>query len=273
LPDTLQANLKNSRRSSSIPIPWRSRAARRKEGILVATFVVVHGAWSAGWAWKKMRPLLRARGHELFTPTHTGLGERSHLAHPGIDLEAHIADVLNVLEFEDLREVVLVGHSYGGMVATGVADRAHGRIAQLVYLDAFVPRNGQAVADLIGESARERLRERARDPVEGWRLPTNPMPPDTSEADVAWAGPRRVMQPRLTFEQPLTLTGAVDRLPRSYIYCTRFGPGDVFRQFAERVKAESGWRYHELDASHNPHITMPETLAALLHGIAGEARG
>ncbi|HEY4957919.1 MAG TPA: alpha/beta hydrolase, partial [Caldimonas sp.] len=90
----------------------------------MATFLVAHGAWSAGWAWKKMRPLLRARGHELFTPTHTGLGERSHLARPDIDLEAHIADILAVLHFEDLRDVVLIGHSYGGMVATGVADRA-----------------------------------------------------------------------------------------------------------------------------------------------------
>jgi pimeloyl-ACP methyl ester carboxylesterase len=219
-----------------------------------------------------MRPLLRAHGHELFTPTHTGLGERSHLARPEIDLEAHIADVLAVLEFEDLRDVILVGHSYGGMVATGVADRAHARIAQLVYLDAFVPRNGQAVVDLIDDKARERIRERALDPTEGWFLPANPMPPDTPEADVAWANPRRRPQPRRTFEQPLTLTGAVDRLSRSYIYCTRFGPGDVFRQFADRVKTAPGWRYHELDASHNPHITMPETLAALLHGIANEQR-
>lgn len=234
----------------------------------MATFLVAHGAWSAGWAWKKMRPLLRARGHELFTPTHTGLGERSHLAHPGIDLDAHIADILAVLQFEDLRDVVLIGHSYGGMVATGVADRAAERISKLVYLDAFVPRDGQAVFDLIGDAGPERTREAARVHGEGWRVPANPMPPDTSEADVAWAGPRRMLQPIKTFEQPLRLTGAVDRLPRTYIYCTRPGPGDVFRQFADRARAESGWRCHELDASHNPHITMPETLAALLDEIS-----
>ena len=114
----------------------------------MATFLVAHGAWSAGWAWKKMRPLLHARGHEIFTPTHTGLGERGHLASPEISLETHIADILGVLEFEDLKNVVLIGHSYGGMVATGVADQARARIAQLVYLDAHVPGDGESVFDL-----------------------------------------------------------------------------------------------------------------------------
>lgn len=238
----------------------------------MTTFLVVHGAWSAGWAWKKMRPLLRERGHELLTPTHTGLGERSHLAHARIDLETHIADILGVLEFEDLRDLILVGHSYGGMVATGVADRAAARIAQLVYLDAFVPRDGQSLFDLTGEPARARGLEAARATGDGWRVPPNPMPPDTSAADVAWAGPRRMMQPLATLEQPLRLTGAVDRLRRTYIYCTRPGPGDAFRQFADRARSEPGWTYHELDASHNPHITMPETFAALLDDIARSSR-
>ena len=113
--------------------------------------VVAHGAWSAGWAWKKMRPLLRAAGHEMWTPTYTGIGERVHLANPSIDLDTHIADVTGVLESEDLRDVALIGHSYGGMVATGVADRARDRIAQVIYLDAFVPQDGQSLADLAGD--------------------------------------------------------------------------------------------------------------------------
>ena len=98
----------------------------------MTTFVVAHGAWSSGWAWKKMRPLLRSQGHELFTPSYTGLGERSHLANPDIGLDTHIDDVINVLAYEDLRDVVLIGHSYGGMVATGVADRAADRIFHLI---------------------------------------------------------------------------------------------------------------------------------------------
>src|SRR5258705_2449533 len=107
------------------------------------TFLVCHGAWSAGWAWKKMHPLMVAAGHRLVTPTYTGLGEREHLAHPDIDLESHIRDVLAVLRVEDLNTVILVGHSYGGMTATGIADQARERIAKLVYLDAFAPQDGQ----------------------------------------------------------------------------------------------------------------------------------
>jgi pimeloyl-ACP methyl ester carboxylesterase len=239
----------------------------------MATFLVAHGAWSAGWAWKKMHPLLRARGHALFTPTHTGLGERSHLARPEIDLEAHVADILAVLQFEDLRDLVLVGHSYGGMVATVVADRAVERIARLVYLDAFVPRDGESLLDLTGAANRERVLAAVHSAQgEGWRVPANPLPPDTAPEDVAWAGPRRMAQPVRTFEQAARLSGAVERLPRTYIYCTRPGPGDVFRQFADRARATPGWRCHELDASHNPHITMPDTLASLLDAIAREPR-
>src|ERR1700745_2867765 len=117
-------------------------------------FRVCHGAWSAGWAWKKMHPLMEAAGHRLVTPSYTGLGERAHLANPSIDLETPIADILNVISYEDLRDIVLLGHSYGGMVATGVADRARDRIAQLIYLDAFVPREGQSLFDFYSPEPR-----------------------------------------------------------------------------------------------------------------------
>ncbi len=229
-------------------------------------FVVAHGAWSSGWAWKKMRPLLRAAGHELWTPSYTGLGERAHLASPAVDLDTHIADVLGVLEMEDLREVALIGHSYGGMVATGVADRARDRIAQVIYLDAFVPANGQCVLDLQPPEVRARMRELVRSAGEGWRLPPNPMPADTPADDVAWAAPRRMPQPLKTFEQPLRLGGHAPP-PRSYIYCRRNAPGDVFRQFLQRARSEQGWRHFEMDASHNPHITTPAALLEVLQQI------
>ena len=234
----------------------------------MATFVIAHGAWSAGWAWKKMRPLMRARGHELFTPTYTGIGERTHLAKPDVSLSTHVADVLGVLEYEDLSGIVLVGHSYGGMVATVVADRASGRIAHLVYLDAFVPRDGQAIFDLVGPETARAMREGAKGKGEGWRVPPNPLPPDTAEADAAWALPRRVMQPIATFEEAARLTGAVERLPRTYIYSRKSGPGDLFAPFAKRAQSGLGWNYRELDASHNPHITMPEVLTQMFDEIA-----
>jgi pimeloyl-ACP methyl ester carboxylesterase len=234
----------------------------------MANILIIHGAWSAGWAWKKMRPLLRERGHDVFTPTCTGLGERAHQANLAVDLDAHIADMLAVMQFEDLHDVVLVGHSYGGMVATGVADRAAARIAQLVYLDAFVPGDGQCLFDLVPAAARANNLEAVRSRGDGWRIPANPMPPDTDAADVVWATPLRQPMPLKCFETPVHLQGAVTALPRSYIYCGRSAPGDVFRPFAERARTSSDWQYFELDASHNPHITMPETLAELLHRIA-----
>ena len=130
----------------------------------MATFLICHGAWSAGWAWKKVRPLLSAAGHEVFTPTYTGLGERAHQANPTVDLETHIKDVLAVIEFEDLKDIVLVGHSYGGMVATGVADRVPERVQQLIYLDAFVPDNGQSVVSLRSPTAPSAAASASREP-------------------------------------------------------------------------------------------------------------
>src|SRR5438309_8723367 len=156
----------------------------------MAIFVVAHGAWSAAWAWKKMRPLMREAGHELWTPTYTGLGERAHLGHADVSLDTHIQDVVAVLEAEDLTGVHLIGHSYGGMVATGVADRARDRIAHLIYLDAFVPRDGQSLLDL-DVPARQRTQELAKF-GDGWRVPPRPIPPDTSAADLEWLTARRV---------------------------------------------------------------------------------
>ena len=234
----------------------------------MATFLIAHGAWSAAWAWKKMRPLLQARGHELHIPTYTGLGERAHLASREIGLGSHIADVLGTVECEDLRDVVLVGHSYGGMVATGVADRARTRVRRLVYLDAFVPRDGQSLLDLLPHDMRERMRESAKTTGDGWRVPPNPVPPDTSAADLAWLMPRRVMHPLRAFEEPLRLTGPEGAVPRTYIYCTRIAPGDVFGPFAERARREPGWQYLELEASHSPNVTAPEALAAVLDKLA-----
>jgi pimeloyl-ACP methyl ester carboxylesterase len=233
-----------------------------------ATFLVCHGAWSAGWAWKKMHPLMAARGHRLVTPTYTGLGEREHLANPAIDLETHIQDILNVIKYEDLRDFVLIGHSYGGMVATGVADRARDRIAQLIYLDAFVPDDGQSLLDLNGP-ARERMQDLAK-AGDGWRVPPNPTPPDTPPADVEWLTARRVDMPIKCFEMKLKLQGGELTLPRNYIYATRITPADTFGRFARRARSEPGWNYHEIDASHSPNVTVPETLMALLEKIVAE---
>src|SRR5215208_6284239 len=212
-----------------------------------ATFLLLHGAWHGGWCWQRVTPLLRQAGHAVYTPTLTGLGERVHLAHAGVDLDTHIQDVLSVLEYGDLSNVVLVGHSYGGMVITGVAERAPERLAQLVYLDAFVPRDGQSLADLVGPEAGAQMQARTETLAENWQLPAFPVRAFgvTAEADAAWVGAKLVAQPLMTFIQPIRVASpAAAALPRSFIYCSSPAMGQ-FEQFLPRVRAE-GWRLHEL---------------------------
>jgi pimeloyl-ACP methyl ester carboxylesterase len=230
------------------------------------TFLLCHGAWGGGWGWRKMHPLMQAAGHRLLTPTYTGLGERAHLANPDIDLETHIQDILNVIKYEDPRDFVLLGHSYGGMVATGVADRARELISQVIYLDAFVPRDGQCLLDFLPPSEQQRMRDGVAS-GDGWRIPPNPSPPDTPQADLDWQAPRRVAMPVKCFETKLKLMHGETILPRSFVYCTRIAPANVFGQFANRTRADPAWRYFEIDASHSPNVTAPEALMALLGKI------
>jgi pimeloyl-ACP methyl ester carboxylesterase len=212
-----------------------------------------------------MRPLMRDAGHDFFATSYTGLGERVHLANPGVNLHTHIQDVIGTLRFERLRDVILIGHSYGGIVATGVAARAADQIRKLVYLDAFVPRSGQCAFDLLPPGIPEQMLLLANAQGDGWRVPTGPLPPDTAADDVAWAQPLRMPQPIETLRQPLVFDER-HLPPRAYVYCTRIPPGDPFGPSAERARTE-GWPYAELDASHNPHITAPAELLAILASL------
>jgi pimeloyl-ACP methyl ester carboxylesterase len=210
--------------------------------------------------------LLRDAAHEVYTPTLTGLGERAHLARPEVDLETHIQDIVAVLESEELRQVTLVGHSYGGMVITGVAARAAARIGHLVYLDAFVPEAGKSLLDYVGERAAA-MREAAAAHGEGWKLPS--FPPErfgvTSQRDTEWLNKHLVAQPLRTFEQPLPPAAGGERLKRSYIYCSKPAMG-AFDQFAERLRADRKWTFHEMKTGHDAMVTAPGELAKILMG-------
>jgi pimeloyl-ACP methyl ester carboxylesterase len=208
---------------------------------------------------------MAASGYSFFTPTYTGLGERAHLANPSNDLETHIQDVLGVIEAEELRDFVVIGHSYGGMVATGVADRARDRVAHLIYLDAFVPKDGQSLSDLVPEAQRQRMRDSVK-AGDGWRVAPNPASADTSPEDQAWVNRHRLPQSIKCFEQPLGLQGGLS-VPRSFIQCMRYAEQGPFGQFAQRAKTETGWRFYELDASHSPNITAPELLVKTLNEV------
>ncbi len=233
----------------------------------MATFLVCHGAWSGGWSWGRLRAPLRAAGHELLTPTYTGLGERSHLANPTIDLETHVRDVLNVLEYEDLRDIALIGHSYGGMVATVVADRATDRLSRLVYIDGFVPTDGACLFDYHPPQVRTRMRELAKAEGDGWRIPPGPLAPDVTSEDAVWIEPRRVPHPLMTFEEHVTLAGNASELPHAYIYCLKKGPEDAFAAVSAGIKTSPDWRYEEIDSGHVPNITAPRALAGMLDRI------
>jgi pimeloyl-ACP methyl ester carboxylesterase len=242
------------------------------------TFVLVHPAWHGGWVWKKVVPLLRERGHVVFTPTLTGLGERSHLARPDIGLDVHIEDVVNVLKYEDLHEVVLVGHSSSGVVITGVADRAPVRVAHVVYLDAFVPEDGQAVVDLITPERREMMETLVKTEGNGWLLPRFAPPPwetivrdiwgVTDDNDVRWMLDRLAPTPFGHLKDPVHRTNPVaEKLPRAYIRCRQY-PHPRFDQHAEMAQRSALWRYRELAASHHPVVTMPDKVADLLLELA-----
>jgi pimeloyl-ACP methyl ester carboxylesterase len=211
-----------------------------------------------------VRPLLEAAGHAVYTPTCTGLGERAHLANPAVDLDTHITDVVNAILYEDLRDVVLVGHSYGGMVVTGVAERVPERLAHLVYVDAFVPLDGQSLMDLVGPTAAARFEEQARTHGDGWRVPPVFAPsPHMPGSD------RRLPHPLASMRQPLRVTDpAAATISRTYVYCNN-PPMGFFEPFSKRAKAE-GWRYEELATDHNPQYMAPGALADLL-GAAGTA--
>jgi pimeloyl-ACP methyl ester carboxylesterase len=232
----------------------------------MATFLLIHGAWFGGWIWKRVTPLLRAVGHEVLTPTLTGLGERAHLARPEVSLHTHVQDVLGVLAYEDVRGVVLVGWSYAGMVITAVAEQAADRLAHLVYLDASVPEDGQTALDLLDPATRAAREERVRTEGEGWQM----LPPPveqfgiTAEADARWVRPKLVAQPFKTYQEPVRLTNAAAQaLPRTYISCT-VGPWtNIFAPFARKAQAE-GWRYRELATGHAAPVLEPQNLADLL---------
>jgi pimeloyl-ACP methyl ester carboxylesterase len=233
----------------------------------MATFVLVHGSWHGGWCWRKLTPFLHARGHMVFTPTLTGLGERSHLLKRDVGLVTHVQDITSLLAFEDLWDVVLVGHHYGGMVISGVAEQASHRIARLIYFDAFVPEDAQSCFD-INPGSRIWFHEQARTLGDGWWVP--PPPPEfmgiTDPIDAEWLKARMTPMPLLAHEQKLQLR-SIDamRLPRSYVWCTWF---EGFGETAAHVR-RLGWDYHELRTGHDAMLIVPGQVARALEQCSG----
>jgi len=238
----------------------------------MAAFVLVHGAWLGATYWREVAARLRAAGCDVYTPTLTGLGERTHLLSRSVDLELHIQDIVNVFLYEDMRDVVLVGHSYGGMVISGVAERCAGRLRHLVYLDAFVPADGDAMIDLGTPERMAWVREQAAVAGDGWLVPCPALDSFGLPAvHGAWLSSLAGPQPLKTFEQTLHLSAPAARaIPRTFIRCTAY-PG--FQSQAERVRSAPGWRYAEIPTSHMAPLTEPEMLTRLLLDAAEQPSG
>lgn len=232
----------------------------------MATFVLIHGAYRGGWCWRRVRRLLQADGHEVFAPSLTGAGERAHLNAETITLATWIEDVAKLLEYEDLRDVILVGHSQGGVVITAASEYAAERIAQLVYLDAPVPEDGQSAMDLLPAEVRARF---GAQPLPAMSQPQPLQASDEFSAEqVAWINARLTPAPTAPAREPIRLQNpAALALPRHYFFCRHtpdFYPSSFTRQRFERTGAPFQW----LEAGHDVMLSHPELVADLLNQIA-----
>ena len=233
----------------------------------MARYVLVHGAWGGSYGFRAVRRLLQADGHEVLTPSLTGIGERSHLTGPRVDLSLHVLDVVNTVLYEDLDDIVLLGFSYGGMVVTGALERIGGRVREIVYLDAFVPADGDTVAGLTGGALGP------PDPGNGigtpWSVPAT-VREFEDPAVGAWSNPRRSPHPVATLVEPVRLAVPLDEQPfgRTYIRATADPAGTWFDAPARHARESPAWRYHEIATTHMIPENRPAELAALLAELA-----
>lgn len=231
----------------------------------MTTYVLVHGSCHGGWCWKKLTPLLRQKGHKVYTPTLTGLGERSRLVNKSIGLDTHIFDTVQVLEYEDIDEVVLVGHSYGGLVIGGVTEKVPQRVQRLVFLDAYIPQDNKSAFDVIPGLETIYNERRLKEQGKEW-LVASYEPEEfgvTDPDDIKWMSTRLSPMPWHTHDQPIRITNArAKTLPKSFVCFSEFG----YSLFNSQ-KSKTGWDYHELMRGHDAMITVPKELLELLESI------
>jgi len=228
----------------------------------MTNYVLVHGAWGGAHTWRAVRPLLWAAGHEVVTPSLTGIGERAHLTSPQVNLTTHVDDVVAAIHYEGLDDIVLLGFSYGGMVVTGVLDRVGDHVRELVYLDAFVPADGESAFDLNGRTAPTGI-------ADDWAVDGAAREyEDPAEAE--FHIPRRSRQPIRTFTEPVRLRRplADHDIGLTYIKATGDPPDGAgsaaFWAVAERVRDDPRWRYHEIDSNHMIPQNRPRELVDIL---------
>jgi hypothetical protein len=237
----------------------------------MANFVLVHGTWVGGWIWRDVAERLRAKGHLVFTPTLTGLGEREHLASTSVNLDTHIQDVTGVIKYERLDNVVLVGTSYAGLVISGVADRMPEKIASLIYLNAGLPANGKCMMDTINAERRAAVQKLADDEGDGYMV-SSKLVLDTGIEDETTNKlflSRTSAHPYPSLLQPIHLTGKYkDVKKKAYVLATK-KISHHFKEYHEWAKQQPDWTTHELPTHHYPMVTAPDLTADLLMKITG----
>jgi pimeloyl-ACP methyl ester carboxylesterase len=230
---------------------------------MARTFVLVHGAWHGGWCWSRVADRLRRDGHAVFTPTLTGLGERSHLLQAGIDVSTHVADIVNVMQWERLTDIVLCGHSYGGFVISGVAEAMADAIRSIVFLDAFLPENGDTIMKLTGPAVVDSIRAASQRGELG--VPPRPAAVfGVNAADQAWVDSLCVPQPIGTFTSPIALSGARERIARKTYIRARGYDNPAFDRALAAVRSDPTWRAYEIACGHDVMVDSPERLSELL---------
>jgi pimeloyl-ACP methyl ester carboxylesterase len=237
----------------------------------MATYVLIHGAWHGGWCWKRTARLLRAQGHEVYAPSLTGSGERKHLLSPNVGMDTYVQDVVNLIEYEELSDVILAGHSAAGAVVAKAAESVHSRLKNLVYVDAVVLPSGKSMFDVFPAQWTEGMRNSARTQGEGWYMPPEQdmifsfFASDCSDEDKQWLWRMVTAQPIKPYEDKVDLSRFYQlRIPKTYIKCTKSQAG-IPRSVAEKF----GMQYFEIDAGHDPMVSQPEQLAAILAQLAG----
>src|SRR5262245_10696108 len=231
------------------------------------TFVLVHGAWHGGWCWRRVSDLLEKRGHRVFAPTMTGLGERPHLIDPKINLATHVTDIVNVIKWEGLSEIVLVGHSYGGVIISGVAEQMREAIGSIVFLDAFVPESG----DSLAAAASQPVREAIAAAVQKGDTAMKPVPAAVfrvNEKDRAWVDAMCTPHPITTLTDKVTVTGARERIAKKTYIRAKGYPSVPFDGAQAKLATNTAWRVYEMPCGHDAMVDMPDRLTEILLEVA-----
>jgi pimeloyl-ACP methyl ester carboxylesterase len=239
----------------------------------MATYVLVHGAWHGGWCWKRVRQALQEQGHEVFTPTLSGLADRQHLLSPQIGLHTHIADIANLIRWEGLSNVVLCGHSYGGCVVTGVIEAMADQIGAVVYLDAFVLEDGQSLFDTLSAEMRQMQIDLSAQVGDGWKVP--PLPAEVMNVNLQdrdWVDRQCTWQPLASFQEKLAVSDRSARFEQSsYVSVTNFEQSPFGPSLAKA--RERGWHTRVIDCGHDAMLDKPEEVVEAFLGAARVSSG